>query len=168
MVVIAWMCMIFMFSAMPADDSTQTSLWVGEKICSVTVPGYQKLNEETKLLYAENIDHGVRKTAHATEYAMLAVLMCWAIAAEIQLPEDTWRRRNFLAWFFTTGYAATDEFHQLFVTGRSGQVTDVMIDSAGALAGILLMTCMTGIVRKYKNRHMKEGEVYTCQKPDKS
>ena len=35
-------------------------------------------------------------------------------------------------------YACTDEFHQLFVDGRSAQVTDVLIDSVGALSGVLL------------------------------
>lgn len=42
------------------------------------------------------------------------------------------------AWGISTAYAATDEFHQIFVPGRAGMVTDVMIDSSGALAGILL------------------------------
>ncbi|MDY6314114.1 MAG: VanZ family protein, partial [Clostridia bacterium] len=35
-------------------------------------------------------------------------------------------------------YAASDEFHQLFVPGRSGEFRDVCLDSAGALTGILI------------------------------
>ena len=37
----------------------------------------------------------------------------------------------------TAAYAATDEFHQLFVPGRAGRVTDVLIDSAGAFLALL-------------------------------
>lgn len=43
-----------------------------------------------------------------------------------------------LSWAFCILYAASDEFHQLFVPGRAGLITDVCIDSAGALLGILL------------------------------
>ena len=32
-------------------------------------------------------------------------------------------------------YAVTDEVHQLFVPGRSGRITDVLIDGAGAVVG---------------------------------
>ena len=43
------------------------------------------------------------------------------------------------AWLLCTCYAATDEFHQIFVPGRTPKVTDVMIDSAGAALGIGMM-----------------------------
>ena len=33
----------------------------------------------------------------------------------------------------------TDEFHQLFVPGRSGQVKDVLLDSCGAAVGVLIL-----------------------------
>jgi VanZ family protein len=36
-------------------------------------------------------------------------------------------------------YAASDEFHQVFVSGRSPLIVDVLIDTCGALAGILLL-----------------------------
>jgi VanZ family protein len=37
-------------------------------------------------------------------------------------------------------YAATDELHQLFVSERSAQVMDVLIDSAGSLTGTFVLT----------------------------
>lgn len=43
-----------------------------------------------------------------------------------------------LAWALATFYAATDEVHQIFVPGRAGMVTDVLLDSAGALTGVLI------------------------------
>ena len=48
-----------------------------------------------------------------------------------------------------SAYAATDEFHQLFVPGRSGQMTDVMIDSVGCLIGCLVTCLILHLVRKH-------------------
>ena len=47
------------------------------------------------------------------------------------------------AWVVGTLYAASDEIHQLFVPGRSGQLRDVLLDSAGVAAGILLAWMIT-------------------------
>jgi VanZ family protein len=56
-----------------------------------------------------------------------------------------------------TLYAATDELHQLFVSERSAQVLDVLIDGAGSLVGTLVFTLclalMTRILgRRFRNR----------------
>ena len=42
------------------------------------------------------------------------------------------------AWIGSAFYAMTDEFHQLFVPGRSGRVADVLLDSTGAAVGVCL------------------------------
>ena len=60
------------------------------------------------------------------------------------------------AWGISTAYAATDEFHQIFVPGRAGMVTDVMIDSSGALAGILL-AALAGFIIIGRNRRTEYG-----------
>ena len=44
------------------------------------------------------------------------------------------------AWFASALYAVTDEIHQHFVPGRSGEITDVLIDSIGCLIGALIMS----------------------------
>lgn len=55
-------------------------------------------------------------------------------------------------------YAISDEVHQLFVPGRGGQVRDVIIDSAGAIAGILGYNGLSRIrskkynINKYRTR----------------
>ena len=36
-------------------------------------------------------------------------------------------------------YACSDEIHQLFIPGRSGQFTDVLIDTSGALIMLLII-----------------------------
>ena len=40
------------------------------------------------------------------------------------------------------GYACTDEAHQLAIDGRSGQLTDVLVDSSGVLGGAVLGTLL--------------------------
>ncbi|WP_282209355.1 VanZ family protein [Parvibacter caecicola] len=50
----------------------------------------------------------------------------------------TLRRAALVAWGAATLYAATDEFHQLFVPGRAGLPTDVLIDATGAALGLFV------------------------------
>ena len=52
----------------------------------------------------------------------------------------------------TSFYAATDEFHQLFVAGRSGQIKDVLIDTIGACIGLLVLYFMFKIWQKKEMR----------------
>ena len=70
----------------------------------------------------------LRKVAHFTEYALLCGLLIRAL-----------RGRLLAAWTLTVLYAATDEFHQMFVDGRVGTWHDVVIDAAGALVAVALV-----------------------------
>jgi VanZ family protein len=73
------------------------------------------------------IDHIGRKLIHFGEYALLCFLW-WRALASVTGP----RRAALLAFLITSGYAATDEFHQTFVEGRHGNALDWVIDSVGA------------------------------------
>ena len=130
---ILWMLLIFSFSAQPATESTKTSLRVGMTVGSVLVPDFSSMSEIDRTKYAESIEFPVRKTAHAAEYAILGILLTATLSSFEKRHYGLW------GWLLGTGYAATDEIHQLFVPGRSGQVTDVMLDSAGCLLGCLLL-----------------------------
>ena len=99
--------------------------------------------KEEQIDYAEKIEFPVRKTAHATEYAILGCLLtnlCLSLSM---------RKAYMWGWLMGSAYAATDEFHQLFVPGRSGQITDVMLDSVGCLVGCLLTCLILHVVRKH-------------------
>jgi VanZ family protein len=80
---------------------------------------------------AAEVHHLLRKASHFTEYAVFAMLLAWA------QPSLT-LGRTALTWGFATLYAASDEWHQTFVPNRGPAVTDVMIDSAGALTGLAI------------------------------
>lgn len=81
-----------------------------------------------------DIDLVGRKFVHAAEYALLTFLWWRALRAAAA------NRAAILASLgIAIAYAATDEFHQTFVPGRSGSPVDVAIDTAGAgLAAFLL------------------------------
>lgn len=61
---------------------------------------------------------------------------------------STLRKAALVAWGAATLYAATDEFHQLFVPGRAGLFTDVLIDATGAAIGLLLAGSIIALVKR--------------------
>jgi hypothetical protein len=80
----------------------------------------------------------VRKGGHLTEYAVLAVLLGRALRAARGLAQGwDWPAAR-LAWLLATLYAVSDEFHQFHVPSRTASPADVLIDSIGALTGLLL------------------------------
>lgn len=138
-----WMAVIFSFSARPADESARMSHSVGDWVGRVFVPGYEEWDEASRQEFAEDIDYPVRKCAHAGEYAVLGVFLTMAL---------TDRRRVMPAAVIGILYAASDEFHQRFVPGRSCQLTDVLLDSAGLLAGIMLVLLADRLYRRFRQR----------------
>lgn len=128
------MVMIFYFSNAQAHQSTVTSTQVSR----VIVRGVAKImNKELDGLrveyYAIMIEGVVRKIAHMAEYAMLAV----AVAFPLYVYGVRGFRLTVISFLICVLYAASDEFHQTFVLGRSGQLRDVVIDSIGIMAGII-------------------------------
>lgn len=146
---ILWMTVIFWFSSVPADESSQMSLSAGRLAARIFIPNYGDWSLEEQNAFAEKIDYPVRKMAHAGEYIVLGVLMLSTVNNFLVW---SYVRKGLAAWMLTAFYAATDEFHQLFVAGRSGQLSDVLLDSVGAAAGILL--CMTVMrLAKHQTRY---------------
>jgi VanZ family protein len=77
-------------------------------------------------------DFILRKCAHIFEYAVLAGLLARALRGSTRLlsrPLIVW------AWVLSAAYAGTDEFHQTFVAGRVGCLSDVCIDVVGVTVG---------------------------------
>jgi VanZ family protein len=69
----------------------------------------------------------LRKLAHLAEYAILGALLYRAL------------RREPAAVALGSLYAATDEIHQTFVSGREGSPVDWLIDTVGVVAGVLFL-----------------------------
>ncbi len=90
-----------------------------------------------------------RKGAHLTEYAVLALLLWRALRRPVKNDPRPWNWREArLVLLSVALYAASDEFHQLFVANREAAVHDVMIDTAGGAASLLALW-LFGRWRKY-------------------
>jgi VanZ family protein len=83
------------------------------------------------------------KALHATEYAGFALLLCRALRGE----GLAWSRSVALAVILAGVYAATDEWHQLFVPERSADIADWLADMAGATAGSTLYRLIGDVIR---------------------
>ncbi|HKL99891.1 MAG TPA: VanZ family protein [Mobilitalea sp.] len=129
------MMVIFSFSAKPAVKSAESSLTIAEVIMGIYEDiTDEKLENDIRMEFLYQMDHYIRKGAHFIEYAILAA----AIALPLWILRHRGRRLWLLSMLGAALYAATDEFHQSFVPGRSCELKDVMIDTAGAALGAML------------------------------
>ena len=125
-----WAGVIFYFSAQPDTVSSQQS-GVFTQLLEEAVAFISGPSANVGMLYA-TLDHLVRKAAHFTVYLVLGVL------AQRAYWHSGAKRRGLcvtLSLLTCALYAATDELHQYFVPGRAMMLTDVALDSAGALCG---------------------------------
>lgn len=111
--VIVCMAVIFILSAQTGSQSDQTS---------DSFIGFFSLGFSVDI---------VRTAAHCLEFAGLAVLLFNAFYWSYD------RFRPLLTFAVSALYAVSDEVHQLFVEGRSCQLIDILIDSLGAVLGII-------------------------------
>lgn len=132
---IVWMCVIFAFSAQEKEESGAVSEAFSYRMVSSAGTFFHlNIDEEELRRIASEIENTVRKAAHMTEFAILAILYyLWL---------GKWQpavgKRGLMAAVLAMLYAVSDETHQLFVPGRAGRFGDVMIDSAGAFLGIVI------------------------------
>ena len=88
----------------------------------------------------------LRKGAHFVEFAGLGLCLCNALYASFGH-----RLTPVFALVGSVIYAISDEVHQIFSEGRACRITDVLIDSAGALSGIVIAFLVYKIIRRNKN-----------------
>ena len=122
------MILIFMFSHQTGSESSglssQIVLWI------------------QTYLHIPISEFIVRKAAHMSEYALLTLTLIYGFYKN-HYPIQKIMIYSLIGTFL---YACSDEFHQLFIPGRSGEFRDVMIDSTGGIMGIVFTT----FIVKYK------------------
>jgi VanZ family protein len=138
--VLIWMAVIF--SASGDRGSVRHSSRIIEPIVRWLFPQIQDETVHAVVYY-------VRKLAHVTEYAVLAVLLWRAFAKPATSRAKPWSWK-LTGWIILIAfvYAASDEIHQLFVPNREGRPMDVLIDTSGAALG-LFATWVFGCWRKW-------------------
>ena len=96
----------------------------------------------------------VRKTAHFFMFCGLGFLALCTLRSYYGKPHI---RVYASAWLFCVFCAVCDEFHQLFVPGRGAQLSDVCLDSAGALVGVLLAFLLLLLRKSLRKRPKREN-----------
>lgn len=149
---LCWMLLIGSFSAQSGQESGSLSRTVADKVICVqeyiTGETYSRQEREARI---EAMQFPVRKLAHMSEYGVLAILLAFHFGT-YHFAASRPCLRFFLAWLAAAVYAAADEIHQLFVPGRSGQLTDVCIDAAGALLGVLVFWVIAVLLKRKRKK----------------
>lgn len=146
--VILWMIVIFLFSNMPYKASNDQSQKVINKLVETTI----KASKDNKKTISKNnikeivrfLNKPLRKCAHASVFFVLAIL--FLIAFSYSNISNKYLFTLLLCFL----YALSDEFHQLFVFGRSCQFSDVLIDTIGSSIGLLIFYIFNKIYIKCK------------------
>ena len=154
---IFWMLLIFGMSGADGESSSGMSGAVCEFIADTVIEDFDEYSLSRQEEIISGMQFYVRKAAHMTEYAVLAILL----PATLALYGVSGRTLIWLAPLLSVLYACTDEFHQTFVPDRSGSPVDVLIDSAGILAGSLLYQAVRRILTARQPDRIRdtEGEV---------
>ncbi len=100
-----------------------------------------------------DIDEGLLRTcAHCLEFMGLSLLI-------FNATYSTWETKftPLIAFTGTVFYAITDEIHQIFVPDRAFQLSDILVDSTGALIGVTISFIMLKIILYIKKRRNCNG-----------
>lgn len=126
LLLLGWMGFIFYMSNKPAEISNGHSDFVLKLLSSIGL----NLNS----VFGNFSITIIRKGAHVTEYLILFLLL-------YNYLRDYFinKKLYIMCFIIVVAYACTDEFHQIFIPGRAGRITDVIIDSTGAIIGTLII-----------------------------
>lgn len=140
---IACMVTIFLFSGDNADASSHKSSKITKAAVETLVKDYDEMSPEKQQSVLDKAEHIVRKLAHFSIYTLLGFLASFTVGRR-----RLFSRKSLGVIVFCFLYACSDEIHQLFVPGRSGMFTDVLIDTGGAVTGMLVSMLLMFIIGK--------------------
>lgn len=139
--VFVWMAVIFAGS---------TELGASNRTSRFIAPIVRWFNPNVSAQTIRRVQLIVRKCAHVTEYAVLAVLLWRAQRGGVPANGRTWAwDAAALAVCLAAVYAALDEFHQSLVPSREASFEDVLIDACGAFVGLALLWLIGHLRRRW-------------------
>ena len=149
---IIWMGIIFYFSSQGSTSSTkQSDVIINDGIIK-TVKIFDKNLDENSLylkLYTP-----VRKNAHLFEYFVLGLLSY----LYINTYKISKNKKFLISIIFCFLYACSDEIHQVYVPGRDGRITDVLIDTLGSFICLTIIFIKIKINEKYLHKSKNDLE----------
>ncbi len=152
--------LIFAFSAQDGDASTQQVDKVESAVTDTFIPDYNPEKPVAERTWIdENLTLLLRKSAHVILFGTLGALIFLFLL--------TWKgdvlSRYLTSLLLTLLYAVSDEIHQVFVAGRSGRFTDVLIDMGGALVFTTVIFLMVKLIRRKEEKLITRD--YTLHAP---
>ena len=132
---ISWMIFIAIMSHKPANISDSYSMAI--------IFGIDKLGLPLNLVFGDLSNFIIRKSAHFIEYMILSILVTNVVNLYLNK-----KRSILITVIFVFLYACSDEFHQLFVQGRQGSFRDVLIDTAGGIAAVIVKMLYNMFLKK--------------------
>ena len=149
--VVLWAGVIFFMSSMDTNESNNKSKNTINEVVEKTVEATNELgitdkqpNKKQKEKVIDELNYPLRKVAHASEYFIFTILIL--IALKNSGVKGT--RKFIIALTICFIYACTDEYHQTFVEGRTGQFTDSLIDTAGGFVSCLIYYLINKVLNK--------------------
>lgn len=143
---VATMVYIFLMSAQPANISSKSSGLVIERIAKIFIKDFENAAPEYKISIIAMYQKLVRKSAHFIIYMCLGFSVC----GHLLTYTTTTSLKMVISFLICLFYAIRDEIHQLFVFGRSGQFSDVILDCSGAIFGIFIIWFVFFCYKKIK------------------
>jgi len=137
---------IFYFSSQTGYESNILSYKFTEKLSEIIFQNYETMNYDTQNLIIYELNIFIRKIAHF----LVFLLMNFFIYAELVI----WFKKYFVTSAVSTAicfvYAVIDEYHQSVTPQRTPLLTDILIDTSGALIGALICFSFISVVKHIK------------------
>ena len=172
--IIIWMITIFLFSNQDGMESENTSDIITNRLVNETIENDIEIEENVDNTNNEDANNSVNVTKYNYEFEMYkgevrlvvrksAHFIIYLVGGFLlfnffRTYNISLRNQIIYAILGIILYASSDEFHQLFVNGRTARVEDVLLDTLGAIVGILLNLICLKIVYKIKNKKDKSIE----------
>lgn len=144
----AVMVTIFCLSAQDANSSSHTSSFFTEMFIKIFYSDYNSFSSEKQLEIWNSSSFIVRKLAHFSIYTALGFCASFTVGKR-----RLFSLKSLFVVLFGFIYAFSDELHQSFTEGRSCELRDMMIDTGGALTGMLIsLILMQLAAKKHKTK----------------
>ena len=141
--VLLWMGTIFYLSSMNTNESNGRSKVIVSDIVEIVGKiTHREYTLKEKEALVEKFNKPIRKCAHASVYFVLSILVLNFLLALHSNLEKKYVLVFFMTIFICFLFALKDEYHQTFVYGRTGQFSDVLIDTSGALIATSIFTIL--------------------------
>ena len=149
LLITVWMGIIFLFSNMDSNSSNDKSKGVIDQTIELLQETgiIDDLTETEKKELVNKLNMPLRKCMHVSVYFVLAILIV-VLLKKINIKILNPFLLTIIICFI---YACADEYHQTFIGGRTGQLSDVIIDITGSIIALIIYKIFSTTKEKASN-----------------